>query len=97
MELFVLVGLLILVSGLLAVIVGTVWWPLPSPAADGDDLVREVWPSGWPHEAPERPFGVIEARQALRRHRPCHPDRCARKAAASRALRAAGYTDLGRE
>lgn len=97
MELFVLVGLLVLISGLLAVIAGTVWWPLPSQVVDHDDLVREIWPAGWPHEAPERPFSVIEARHALRRHRPCNPDRCARKAAASRTLRAAGYAESDRE
>ncbi len=91
MEMFVLIGLLVLISGLLAVIAGTVWWPIPSHVADGEELVADVWPAGWPHEAPERPFTLFEARQAMRRHRPCHIDRCARKAAATRALRAAGY------
>ncbi|MEV0299292.1 hypothetical protein [Nocardia sp. NPDC050710] len=96
MDMFVLVGLLALVSGLLAVIAGTVWWPVPSggPAPEHDDRVRELWPAGWPHEAPDRPFTVIEARQALRRHRPCNVDRCARKSAATKALAAAGYSEL---
>ncbi|MGN2634709.1 hypothetical protein ACTD5D_00640 [Nocardia takedensis] len=92
MDLFVLVALLALVSGLLAVIVGSVWWPLPSHAAPAaDEHVHDMWPAGRPHEAPDRPFTLFEARQALRRHHPCQTDRCPRKAAASRALRAAGY------
>lgn len=94
MDMFVLIGLLVLISGLLAVIAGTVWWPIPqhaAAAADGDEPVRDVWPTGWPHEAPDRPFTLFEARQAMRRHRPCQAERCARKAAAARALRAAGY------
>ncbi|MBH0777251.1 hypothetical protein IT779_13260 [Nocardia sp. NEAU-351] len=47
-------------------------------------------PTGWPHEAPDRPLSVTEAHQAMQRHRDCHTDECARKTAARDVLIAAG-------
>ncbi|MFD0361904.1 hypothetical protein ACFQZZ_10665 [Nocardia sp. GCM10030253] len=100
---FVLFGLLALVSGLLVVIAAAVWWPVPSQQrlgmrdlhrrAERARLIGEVWPAGWPHEAPELPFTVAEAGRVLQRHRQCHIDRCARKSAAFRILLAAGYLE----
>jgi hypothetical protein len=45
-----------------------------------------LWPTGWPHEAPEHPLSVSEAHQTMQRHRECRADQCPRKAAARRTL-----------
>ncbi|MEU2014042.1 hypothetical protein, partial [Nocardia sp. NPDC019302] len=49
-----------------------------------------LWPTGWPHEAPEQPLSVSEAHQTMQRHRECRADQCPRKAAARRTLIEAG-------
>jgi hypothetical protein len=49
-----------------------------------------MWPSGWPHEAPERPLDVPEAHQIMQQHRTCRADQCPRKEAARRTLIDAG-------
>jgi hypothetical protein len=49
------------------------------------------WPTGWPHEAPDRPLTVTEAHQAMQAHRGCRADQCPRKAAARQTLIAAGH------
>lgn len=55
-------------------------------AADDALLDRTVLPHGWPHEAPDQPFSVELAHQAMQRHAACTIERCARKRAAYRAL-----------
>lgn len=50
----------------------------------------ELWPKGWPHEAPDRPLSVREAHATMQRHRECRADECPRKAAARRTLIDAG-------
>jgi hypothetical protein len=49
-----------------------------------------LWPTGWPHEAPEHPLSVSEAHQTMQRHRECRADQCPRKAAARQTLIDAG-------
>lgn len=49
-----------------------------------------MWPTGWPHEAPEDPLSVSEAHQTMQRHKGCRTDGCPRKAAALRTLVVAG-------
>ncbi|WP_433717401.1 hypothetical protein ACQP2U_43480 (plasmid) [Nocardia sp. CA-084685] len=60
--------------------------PRPSPVAR-----PEMWPLGWPHEAPETPFSVDAAHAVMQQHRHCGLDRCARKRAAFRVLVQAGH------
>ncbi|MEV6559589.1 hypothetical protein AB0M22_27985 [Nocardia sp. NPDC051756] len=50
----------------------------------------EMWPEGWPHEAPEQPLSVSEAHWTMQRHCECRADECPRKAAARQALIEAG-------
>lgn len=49
-----------------------------------------LWPTGWPHEAPEHPLSVPEAHQTMQHHRQCCADQCPRKAAARQVLIDAG-------
>ncbi|BDT95731.1 hypothetical protein IFM12275_57070 [Nocardia sputorum] len=49
-----------------------------------------MWPTGWPHEAPDTPLSVTEAHLAMQRHRACRTDQCPRKAAARQTLIEAG-------
>ncbi|MEU2039131.1 hypothetical protein [Nocardia niwae] len=49
-----------------------------------------LWPTGWPHEAPETPLSVTEAHLTMQRHRTCRADQCPRKAAARQTLIDAG-------
>jgi hypothetical protein len=51
---------------------------------------QEIWPQGWPHEAPETPLTVAHVEQVMRSHSACRPDECARKAAAIRTMTRAG-------
>lgn len=48
------------------------------------------WPSGWLHDAPERPLSVDEAHMTMQRHGGCRGDECPRKSAARQALIDAG-------
>ncbi|MEV0248513.1 hypothetical protein AB0H76_18080 [Nocardia sp. NPDC050712] len=68
---------------------------------DGETMDLSLWPVGWPHEAPELPFMISGARQAMRGHLDCALDDCPRKLAAWRTLVEAGvihpdYQRLGR-
>lgn len=45
-----------------------------------------VWPTGWPHEAPDHPLTSPEAHLTMQRHRDCRTDQCPRKAAARQVL-----------
>jgi hypothetical protein len=58
--------------------------------AENRGLRPEMWPVGWPHEAPEAPFTVAGAHAVMQQHRRCGLDRCARKRAALRVLVQAG-------
>jgi hypothetical protein len=49
-----------------------------------------LWPTGWPHEAPDNPLSVPEAHRIMQQHRMCRADQCPRKAAARQALIDAG-------
>ncbi|MCC3327392.1 hypothetical protein [Nocardia abscessus] len=49
-----------------------------------------LWPTGWPHEAPENPLSVAEAHWTMQRHKDCRTDLCPRKAAARQTLIDAG-------
>lgn len=49
-----------------------------------------LWPTGWPHEAPDHPLSVPEAHQTMQGHRQCRADQCPRKAAARQVLIDAG-------
>ena len=60
--------------------------PRPSPVAR-----PEMWPLGWPHEAPDEPFTVDRAHTVMQQHRRCGLDGCARKRAAFRVLIEAGH------
>lgn len=51
-------------------------------ARDGRRFDAELWPIGWPHEAPDRPFGVAQARIVMRQHRECDRGTCGRKRSA---------------
>ncbi|MFD8244590.1 MULTISPECIES: hypothetical protein [Nocardia] len=57
-------------------------------AAESADM--GLWPTGWPHEAPEHPLSVPEAHATMQRHRGCRADGCPRKAAARQTLIDAG-------
>ena len=35
------------------------------------DMDISLWPTGWPHEAPEEPLTVAEAHLTMQRHRGC--------------------------
>ncbi|MBF6515497.1 hypothetical protein IU421_14585 [Nocardia cyriacigeorgica] len=49
-----------------------------------------VWVPGWPHEAPEQPPTLEQARSIMQGHRECTVHDCGRKRAAWDALVAAG-------
>ena len=49
-----------------------------------------MWPDGWPHEAPDHRLSVLEAHRAMQRHRDCLIDECPRKRAAWNTLIEAG-------
>lgn len=51
-----------------------------------DGMEPDVWPTGWPHEAPETPFSVAQAQLTMRRHRECNRGTCPRKSAAWQVL-----------
>jgi hypothetical protein len=51
-----------------------------------DGMEPDVWPTGWPHEAPETPFTVPQAQLTMRRHRECARGSCPRKGAAWQVL-----------
>ncbi|MBF6333460.1 hypothetical protein [Nocardia transvalensis] len=57
-----------------------------------------LWPTGWPHEAPDRPLSVPEAQKTMQRHRDCLKENCPRKKSAWRTLVEAGKIkpDTGR-
>ncbi|WP_280466790.1 hypothetical protein [Nocardia cyriacigeorgica] len=61
--------------------------PKPQPSAMWDTA---VWVPGWPHEAPEQPPTVEEARSIMQSHKGCARDECGRKRAAWDTLVAAG-------
>ncbi|WP_433599972.1 hypothetical protein ACQPXH_31020 [Nocardia sp. CA-135953] len=87
----------------MAVVIAVVVWPI-SDIPEGrsvDEIEHRVarelsemdaaaGPIGFPHDAPDRPLGVPEARRTMQRHRGCRVPDCARKAAAWDALVAAG-------
>jgi hypothetical protein len=50
-----------------------------------------LWPTGWPHEAPDHELSSTEAHQAMQRHRVCDRHECLRKGAAWSVLVAAGH------
>ncbi|WP_454196618.1 hypothetical protein [Nocardia sp. Marseille-Q1738] len=58
-----------------------------------------LWPTGWPHEAPDHPMSVSEAHATMQRHKGCRADQCQRKAAARQTLIDAGrmVPDTSRE
>ncbi len=49
-----------------------------------------LWPTGWPHNAPDKPLSIPEAHQTMQRHRPCDRTECGRKQAAWTVLVRAG-------
>ncbi|MFF0531274.1 hypothetical protein ACFYT3_23170 [Nocardia amikacinitolerans] len=49
-----------------------------------------MWPTGWPHEAPDEPPSVPEAHRTMQRHRTCRTEECPRKAAAFKVLMETG-------
>ncbi|WP_306363364.1 hypothetical protein [Nocardia sp. CC227C] len=77
-------------------------WPRRTPdgrsVAEIQQRVREersemdtaVWPVGYPHDAPDRPMGELEAQRTMQRHRSCRVGECPRKTVAWRTLVAAG-------
>jgi len=50
------------------------------------DMDISLWPTGWPHEAPEERLTVAEAHLTMQRHRGCLREECPRKGAAYRTL-----------
>jgi hypothetical protein len=59
-------------------------WPLTVFRREKTSMNTEVWPQGWPHEAPDKPLSPEQAHQILHspEHYDCRTDTCARKAAA---------------
>jgi len=57
-----------------------------------------MWPTNWPHEAPDGPLSVAESHQTMQRHLTCLREDCPRKSAAYMVLVAAGrmVPDSGR-
>lgn len=55
-----------------------------------------LWPTHWPHDAPDRPFSTVEAHQVMQRHIDCTIRRCARKRAAWDTLVRAGHATPAR-
>ncbi|WP_157978686.1 MULTISPECIES: hypothetical protein [Nocardia] len=41
-----------------------------------------VWPTHWPHDAPEHRFTLVQAHREFQKHMDCHIDHCPRKHAA---------------
>ncbi|MEV6323527.1 hypothetical protein AB0M45_20370 [Nocardia sp. NPDC051787] len=60
-------------------------------AAEDALLDRSVYPTAWPHEAPDQPLTPEAAHYAMQRHASCPIDTCARKRAAHNALIEAGH------
>ncbi|MCP9621933.1 hypothetical protein NMK54_17430 [Nocardia otitidiscaviarum] len=54
------------------------------------EMEAAVWPVGYPHDAPDRPMGELEAQRTMQRHRSCRVGECPRKTAAWRTLVEAG-------
>ncbi|SUA74787.1 Uncharacterised protein [Nocardia otitidiscaviarum] len=54
------------------------------------EMDAAVWPVGYPHDAPDRPMGELEAQRTMQRHRSCRVGECPRKTAAWRTLVEAG-------
>ncbi|TLF82570.1 hypothetical protein [Nocardia cyriacigeorgica] len=86
------------------IVAAGLWWPVDIPEGRSVADIRwrlaweerqsrmeyAMWPAGFPHDAPERPMGLVEAHRTMQRHRGCRVDECARKAAAWEVLVAAG-------
>ncbi|MCP2319597.1 hypothetical protein APR12_004966 [Nocardia amikacinitolerans] len=50
----------------------------------------DVWPVGFPHDAPDHRMSQLEAQMTMQRHRTCLVNECPRKTAAWRVLVDAG-------
>lgn len=62
-----------------------------SPAIeDSQTMDATLWPTGFPHDAPDEPFTVFQAHKAMQLHRNCQKEECPRKSAAFRTLVEAG-------
>lgn len=84
-----------LAAVLIAFVLVELRWPLqrprlsrPTPQSPVDEAPMDntVWPTGYPHDAPDQPFTITGALMAMRLHDKC-PDTCPRKSAATQALR----------
>lgn len=64
---------------------------LTRPPTEELAMNMTVWPIGWPHEAPDRPFSVADAHRVMQGHRGCQRDECLRKRAAYDTLVGAGH------
>ncbi|QIS23696.1 hypothetical protein [Nocardia terpenica] len=97
-----MIPIISLIAALTAVAAAAVLLPprqprhAPSPALihpAEDDMDTTMWPTGWPHEAPDHSLSTIEAHLTMQRHKRCRLDTCARKRAAWTVLVAAGHID----
>lgn len=85
-----------------AVFVAAWTWPIRVPEGrsvpeiqqrvrpERNEMNSEVWPVGYPHDAPDRPMMLPEAQMTMQRHRACRVGECPRKTAAWRLLVEAG-------
>ncbi|WP_040686332.1 hypothetical protein [Nocardia vinacea] len=99
---WIVLGYVVVIGLPLAVVIAVVIWPM-SDTSEGrsvneieqrvtrelSEMETAVRPIGFPHDAPDHPLGVPEARRTMQRHRGCRVADCARKAAAWDALVAA--------
>ncbi|RDI53896.1 hypothetical protein [Nocardia mexicana] len=91
---------LVMIIAALVILSAIVWFapdtlpPAPTlthPAPEEPAMDTSVWPVGWPHEAPDRPMSVSDARHSMQRHRDCYREDCPRKRAAYQTLVDAGH------